>query len=128
MQTDRPSEDLSNWREVIKRKYMKKRTIIIPSGLSSGKKTLHLTIKKKWFDMITSGEKIEEYREIKAYWKTRLKKYYESREPFDIQFKNGYAKDAPIITKECEGILMGKPIVAWTDKPGEKVFILGRLS
>lgn len=35
-------------------------------------KTLHLTLKKKWFDMIASGEKEEEYREIKAYWATRL--------------------------------------------------------
>ena len=28
-------------------------------------KTLHLNLKKKWFDMILSGEKKEEYREIK---------------------------------------------------------------
>lgn len=35
-------------------------------------KTLHLTLKKKWFDMILSGEKKEEYREIKYYWIKRL--------------------------------------------------------
>jgi len=35
-------------------------------------KTLHLTLKKKWFDMIKSGGKPEEYREIKPYWITRL--------------------------------------------------------
>jgi hypothetical protein len=35
-------------------------------------KVLHLTLKKKWFDMIASGEKTEEYREIKAYWASRL--------------------------------------------------------
>ncbi len=35
-------------------------------------KTLHLTLKKKWFDMIASGEKTEEYREIKSYWIQRL--------------------------------------------------------
>lgn len=35
-------------------------------------KTLHLTLKKKWFDMIDSGEKLEEYREIKPYWGARL--------------------------------------------------------
>lgn len=28
-------------------------------------KTLHLVLKKRWFDMILSGEKKEEYREIK---------------------------------------------------------------
>lgn len=35
-------------------------------------KTLHLTLKKKWFDMIASGEKKEEYREIKPYWIARF--------------------------------------------------------
>ena len=35
-------------------------------------KTLHLVLKKKWFDMIASGEKKEEYREITPYWCNRL--------------------------------------------------------
>lgn len=34
--------------------------------------TLSLVLKKKWYDMIASGEKTEEYREIKPYWITRL--------------------------------------------------------
>lgn len=34
--------------------------------------TLHLTLKKEWFNMILSGEKKEEYREIKPYWIRRL--------------------------------------------------------
>ena len=33
---------------------------------------LILPIKKKWFDMIRSGEKKEEYREIKSYYTSRL--------------------------------------------------------
>lgn len=33
---------------------------------------LVLPIKKKWFDMIASGEKKEEYREIKPYWTSRF--------------------------------------------------------
>ena len=37
---------------------------------------LILPIKKKWFDMILSGEKKEEYREIKSYWEKRFKKYF----------------------------------------------------
>jgi len=36
------------------------------------KDILHLTLKKKWFDMIKSGVKTEEYREIKDYWVRRL--------------------------------------------------------
>lgn len=35
-------------------------------------KTLHLTLRKKWFDLIASGEKTEEYREIKPYWVSRF--------------------------------------------------------
>jgi len=29
---------------------------------------LHLTVKKKWFDLIASGDKKIEYREFKSYW------------------------------------------------------------
>ena len=35
-------------------------------------KTLDLVLKRKWFEMIASGEKTEEYREIKPYWIRRL--------------------------------------------------------
>ena len=35
-------------------------------------KVLKMTLKKKWFDMIASGEKKEEYREIKQYWVSRF--------------------------------------------------------
>lgn len=33
---------------------------------------LTLPLKTKWFDMIKSGEKLEEYREITPYWVRRL--------------------------------------------------------
>ena len=33
---------------------------------------LYLPLKKKWFDMIVSGIKKEEYREINDYWTKRL--------------------------------------------------------
>lgn len=39
-------------------------------------KVLHLVIKRKWYDMIASGKKIEEYREITPYWANRLFKGY----------------------------------------------------
>lgn len=35
-------------------------------------KTLHLSLKAKWYEMIERGEKKEEYREIKPYWIKRL--------------------------------------------------------
>lgn len=36
------------------------------------KKVLTLSVKKEWFSSILSGEKKEEYREIKPYWVARL--------------------------------------------------------
>ena len=35
-------------------------------------KTLHLVLKRKWWDMIDSGEKTEEYRDVNHYWAIRL--------------------------------------------------------
>lgn len=37
---------------------------------------LYLPLKKKWFDMIKSGIKKEEYREINKYWCRRLYECY----------------------------------------------------
>lgn len=37
---------------------------------------LTLPIRKKWFDMILSGEKKEEYREIKEYYETRFRNLF----------------------------------------------------
>ena len=36
---------------------------------------LFLPLKAKWYEMIESGEKKEEYREIKPYWEKRLVDY-----------------------------------------------------
>ena len=33
---------------------------------------LNLVLKSKWFDMIESGGKTEEYREVKPYWIRRF--------------------------------------------------------
>ncbi len=63
-------------------------------------KILHLTLHKEWFDKIASGEKKEEYRENKPYWKTRLfeKKFDE------VHFRNGYNPDRPFMRVKCLGI------------------------
>ncbi|MCA6489113.1 MAG: ASCH domain-containing protein [Chitinophagaceae bacterium] len=59
-----------------------------------------MTLKKHWFDMIKSGYKKEEYREIKPYWESRLEgKTYDF-----IIFKNGYSPDAPTLKVQCLGI------------------------
>lgn len=60
-------------------------------------KILHLTLKKVWFDLIASGEKVEEYRENKPYWKKRLTDEKAFLEFDEIHFKNGYSKEAPFM-------------------------------
>jgi hypothetical protein len=81
---------------------------------------LHLTLKKRWFEMIASGEKREEYREIKSYWTTRLtNKKYDA-----VQFTNGYSKNAPRVTFELNDILSGLGVVEWGAPVSTPVFIL----
>lgn len=36
---------------------------------------LSLVLKRKWYDMIASGEKLEEYRDVKDYYRTRLRNF-----------------------------------------------------
>ena len=40
--------------------------------MAKDNKTLHLVLKRKWWNMIASGKKKEEYREIKPYWLKRF--------------------------------------------------------
>jgi hypothetical protein len=96
-------------------------------------RVLKLTLKKKWYNMIFSGNKLEEYREIKSYWIKRLLCELRSEYPYDIdticeaikgnyecsdltysfkhfdaiEFINGYSSNSPRFTIECKGINIG---------------------
>jgi hypothetical protein len=87
-------------------------------------KSLRLTIKKHWFDLIKSGWKTEEYREIKPYWQKRLLPFILKRKPFNILFVNGYSKNSPSFEMECHEIfeVIGNPI--WGAPENRKVFVL----
>ncbi len=69
---------------------------------------LHLTVKKKWFDLIASGDKKIEYREFNPYWERRLmvgRQYI--RDDFEeVHFRNGYSKYAPFMRVECLSIVI----------------------
>jgi len=83
-------------------------------------KILYLTLKKKWFDMILSGAKKEEYREVKPYWNQRL-----HTESFNaIKFRNGYQKQSPWFIIELLGVQRGLGIVEWGAPEREVVYIL----
>ncbi len=90
---------------------------------------LTLPTKKKWFDMIKSGEKKEEYREIKPYYDSRFKYYLGGWEIglLDIKFRNGYSKNNPSI--KCKVDISkgyGKP--EWGAEPGKLYYVLKILS
>jgi len=89
-------------------------------------KILHLTLKKKWFDMIASGEKKEEYREVKPYWRKRLNDKNDNYREFDIvRFKNGYQKNAPFVDVELRGInLANTGKQEWGAEPFQVYYIL----
>ena len=87
---------------------------------------LTLPIKKKWFDMIKSGEKKEEYREIKPYYDSRFKNYNWAY-PFEVMFRNGYGNDKPTI--KCEVKLKTDfGFSKWGASIGEVCYVLEILS
>lgn len=94
---------------------------------------LHLNLKRKWFDMIRSGEKREEYREIKPYWNRMFKPQGHIRIglswlPFShvkVVFSNGYAKDRPQFAARITGMRFnseGRP--EWGAEAGKRYFVL----
>jgi len=93
---------------------------------------LILPIKKKWFDMIKSGEKKEEYREIKPYYTSRfdnmtgndIKIDYElDAVTFCVIFRNGYSRFSPELKCRCKlRTDFGKE--KWGAEPNKKYYIL----
>lgn len=62
-------------------------------------KTLHIIIKRKYFDQILSGKKTKEYRLVKEYWvKKIVGKNYNT-----ITFQAGYSKNSPKMIVEYLG-------------------------
>lgn len=99
---------------------------------------LTLPIKKKWFDMIKSGEKKEEYREIKPYYASRFYgkayeynvkngfiKEYDKKE--EIILRNGYSSDSPSI--KCKVLITkGYGKEKWGAEPNKLYYVLKILS
>jgi len=113
-------------------------------------KILQITLVKKWFDLTDSGEKSEEYREIKPYWIKRLvnprmmidenvpeSKWAEFLINLDtrsfnwiknsflnVAARNGYSKTAPSWTRKCLGIEIREGRPEWGAEPGKKYFVI----
>lgn len=91
---------------------------------------LILPIKKKWYDMILSGEKKEEYREIKPYYTTRFKNIHllsHNNIPElwteEIMFRNGYSADSPSFTATVR-LTIGNGRLEWGAEPGKEYYVL----
>lgn len=117
--------------------------------MKNDKKTLHLVLKKKWWDMIESGVKTEEYRDIKQKWVSQIMRCYKTidwcRLPLGCKdiygnpscscmrkesnfkhydyvcFHKGYT--ANTMTFEVESISVGKGNPEW-GAPKDDVFII----
>lgn len=113
---------------------------------------LILPIKKKWFDMILSGEKKEEYRDIKEYYETRFQNLFgaltvhsvsafSDNEEYtllqgefvikqirkdsiqEVVFRNGYSKNSKSIKARCR-LRIGKGKTEWGAEPDKQYYIL----
>ena len=84
-----------------------------------------LPIKKRWFDMIVSGEKKEEYREFKKYYNTRFKKIFGldyKDKTTEIIFRNGYSKMSPEIKCRCK-LRIGRGKQEWGAEPNTNYYV-----
>lgn len=99
----------------------------------SDKPILHLNLTKKWYDMIDSGEKVEEYRRICEHWNRvfssniKIKgKYYH---PTDVVvcFSNGYRKDRRQMYWSISALRQrtGDPIIGAVEGEQYHVLVLG---
>jgi len=61
---------------------------------------LHLNLHRQWFDEIAAGTKRREFRSFTQYWKTRLA----GRQYDVIEFRNGYATNAPRMRVQFRGV------------------------
>lgn len=103
---------------------------------------LTLSIKKKWFGMILSGEKKEEYLEIKPYWDTKFETWLgipkgemnfffrdvlkDRKIPMPvlpILFRNGYSKESPSFIAKCT-LSIGTGKEEWGAEKEKEYFIL----
>lgn len=89
---------------------------------------LTLPIKKRWFDMILSGVKTEEYREMTPYYQVRFENLWKL-DQFngsairEIWFRNGYSGDSPSFVAKCT-LRTGDGKAEWGAEPGKQYYVL----
>ncbi|MGL4956781.1 MAG: hypothetical protein ACRC9X_06350 [Bacteroidales bacterium] len=83
-------------------------------------KILRLVIKRQWLDLIRSGEKKEEYREVKPYYVRRIAgKKYDA-----VELINGYGRECDRVLIECDGITVGMGVEKWGAVQGTQYYVI----
>jgi hypothetical protein len=104
------------------------------------KPILHLNLKKKWYDMIESREKKEEYRDMSLYWAKKfivikispsitrkmiiINNFPYRPDEVTICFSNGYSKTRRQMFIKCNGLRVGHGKEEWGAENGKYYFVL----
>jgi hypothetical protein len=64
--------------------------------------TITTTLKREWFAKIVDGSKRVEYREVKPYWTSRLRRV---TTPFRLVLRNGMSPPIPVLTVRIDRIV-----------------------
>jgi uncharacterized protein len=81
-------------------------------------KTLHLILKSKWYEMIESGVKREEYRDVKPYWTKRL----DDTNYDTVCFHKGYTSETLTFQITDISIRTGNP--EWGAQPDVQYYVI----
>ena len=99
---------------------------------------LILPIERKWLNMILSGEKKDEYREIKPYWTVRIIRWlgFSKKETktvlellrtqgtikaLPVILQNGYRRNSPEVEVMCK-LSIGTGKEEWGAAPGKEYY------
>lgn len=80
-------------------------------------KDLHLVLRHKWFDMIKSGDKLEEYRDLTDYYRKKIDGSHTN-----VVFHKGYTNE--IIRKKILSVSIGEGYEAWGAEKGKRYFCI----
>lgn len=83
-------------------------------------KELKLVLTYKLYDMIDSGEKPEEYRDLSEFYRSRL----EGRNYDLVTFYRGYAKDRKTMSFKYGGYRVDTGQEKWGAKPGKEYYVI----
>ena len=87
---------------------------------------INLPIKKIWFDMIASGDKKEEYRNITPRHTALFNNAINENNEFICMLRNGYSKNSPVLVVKVR-LSIGCGLPEWGAEPNKQYYILSVL-